>query len=577
MAKVRVARGSRANLPSAFDANTLLYGELYWEREESSVSKGVLYVGKPDGVADGTNDKEPLPIGGSRAMQSLYVRGTWDPSGGAYPSDAEIGDVFIADDDGTGFTSAIKFGDWAVCVGKTGSGTLQWVKVINQSTDVQEPLLRTRDPQQLNNTEISLQYDSDNLIVNGSGQLAVENVIKTNETSLQGTSGPVQVGGDLTVDGNFTVQGNATQLDLTQVNIVDNFIQVNSNQTGTPPSLLKGGVEVNRGDETNYRFVFAEDTQTFRVGTINDTQPVATRLDNMGVDSNVPVWDAANNRFKNTTVTIAGSTVTGDLNGNATTASQLAGVVTLSFTGDVTGSIAFDGSVSTVTEPLTVQDNSHSHVSANISDATGISTPNTVVKRDASGNFAANTITADLTGRADIATTSDQIRGVNFRTGNTPSTGTTRLNMDGALYATQFRTEALSSVATFITVPTSTVISPGRVYVFDGTNYVFSSTLGPNGLIGIHTDVYGTAVGFESTAAAQLVIATAGFILAYVDATYPPGEPLTGGPGGELVGGLTTAQIRDNSWKVIATYWKPEPLTTWNGLAVNGRHWVKVR
>ena len=58
----------------------------------------------------------------------------------------------------------------------------------------------------------------------------------------------------------------------------------------------------------------------------------------------------------------------------------------------------FGGDVSGAYNAIVVADNSHSHTSANISDATNANTVNMIVKRDASGNFSAGTITAALTG-----------------------------------------------------------------------------------------------------------------------------------------------------------------------------------
>lgn len=75
---------------------------------------------------------------------------------------------------------------------------------------------------------------------------------------------------------------------------------------------------------------------------------------------------------------------------------------TFTLTGDVTGSATYNNEAGwSVT--TTVLDNSHNHVSANISDATGSSVPNTVVKRNASGDFSAGTITATLSGNATNA------------------------------------------------------------------------------------------------------------------------------------------------------------------------------
>jgi hypothetical protein len=119
-------------------------------------------------------------------------------------------------------------------------------------------------------------------------------------------------------------------------------------------------------------------------------------------------------------------TITADLAGNADTASTLETGRTIELTGEVTGSVVFDGSgdvqISTTIQPdtvalgtdttgdyvesidvsgvgLSIDFSSGEGVNPTItSNATDANTPGTVVSRDASGNFSAGTITADLTG-----------------------------------------------------------------------------------------------------------------------------------------------------------------------------------
>lgn len=70
---------------------------------------------------------------------------------------------------------------------------------------------------------------------------------------------------------------------------------------------------------------------------------------------------------------------------------------TFTLTGDVTGSATYNNEAGwSVT--TTVLDNSHNHVSANISDATENDDPNTIVKRNSHGDFAAVMIYSDVTG-----------------------------------------------------------------------------------------------------------------------------------------------------------------------------------
>ena len=113
--------------------------------------------------------------------------------------------------------------------------------------------------------------------------------------------------GNLSVTGNFTVSGTTTEVDTTTVNIQDNLIQINSNQTGDPPTTLVGGIEVNRGDSLNYRFIFQELTDTFRVGENGSEQAVATREDSPS-NQGVPYWnDTAKRMDTSSDLTFDGS------------------------------------------------------------------------------------------------------------------------------------------------------------------------------------------------------------------------------------------------------------------------------
>lgn len=190
----------------------------------------------------------------------------------------------------------------------------------------------------------------------------------------------LSVGGNATITGNLTVSGTTTTVNSNTVNIGDNIIVLNSDETGTPSQ--NGGFEVERGTSANVSFV----------------------------------WDETNDRFTTGGQNLVANSFIGSLNGNANTATTLATARNIALTGDVTGSASFNGSAN-ATITATVANNSHTHTSANISDATSANTANKIVERDASGNFSAGTITANLTGNATTATrfqTARTINGVSF-------------------------------------------------------------------------------------------------------------------------------------------------------------------
>jgi hypothetical protein len=103
--------------------------------------------------------------------------------------------------------------------------------------------------------------------------------------------------GDVTIAGNLTVNGTTTTINTATVEIEDNIIEINSSQTGTPATSLVGGLQINRGDSTDYQLVFVEETDDFRIGAVGDLQPVLTRDETTNlVDADVLVWEAAEGR-----------------------------------------------------------------------------------------------------------------------------------------------------------------------------------------------------------------------------------------------------------------------------------------
>ena len=80
--------------------------------------------------------------------------------------------------------------------------------------------------------------------------------------------------------------------------------------------------------------------------------------------------------------------------GNASTATILKEARLINLTGGVAGSASFNGSAD-VSINTTVSNNSHAHISDNITDATSANTGSKIVKRDSSGSFTAGVITAN--------------------------------------------------------------------------------------------------------------------------------------------------------------------------------------
>jgi hypothetical protein len=98
------------------------------------------------------------------------------------------------------------------------------------------------------------------------------------------TSGAQTLGGDKTfannviVDGNLTVNGTTTTVNTQTVEVADNIILVNSDVTGTPTE--DGGLEIERGTETNAQIIWDESEDKFAAGLVGS-------LENLVLESQV--------------------------------------------------------------------------------------------------------------------------------------------------------------------------------------------------------------------------------------------------------------------------------------------------
>lgn len=142
--------------------------------------------------------------------------------------------------------------------------------------------------------------------------LAIQGTAGEVDVSLSGQTFTVALPTDVTIAGNLTVQGTTTQIDSNTVNIGDNILVLNSDETGTPSQ--NAGIEIERGTDTNVSFVWDETADKWTVNSVG-------------------------------THTIVATTFEGALSGNATTATSLETARDFELTGDVTATaVSFDGS-----------------------------------------------------------------------------------------------------------------------------------------------------------------------------------------------------------------------------------------
>ncbi len=163
-----------------------------------------------------------------------------------------------------------------------------------------------------------------------------ENLVSTTWSWLRDDMAAVSTDDNVTITGNLTVSGTTVSVNVESVTIADNILILNSNVTSTPTE--NAGIEVERGTSSNVSIRWNESTDK---------------------------WE----------LTTDGSTFS-EINGTATESLSWASPITVTLSGDLTGSVSFDGSEN-VTLSATVANDSHNHTSASLTfsleDATDVS------------------------------------------------------------------------------------------------------------------------------------------------------------------------------------------------------------
>jgi hypothetical protein len=166
----------------------------------------------------------------------------------------------------------------------------------------------------------------------------------TNNTVLKWDSGNGQLantimsddGSTVTISGNLTVNGTTTTINSTIVSIADNMMQYANGNTANTVDIGFFGNYVNSG--TKYATFF------YDASASSSSEASFT----LGHSTTVP-----GNNVTDFTLGRLVANLTGELTGNASTATKLATARTISITGDATWTVTFDGSAN-VTAGLTL-------------------------------------------------------------------------------------------------------------------------------------------------------------------------------------------------------------------------------
>lgn len=166
--------------------------------------------------------------------------------------------------------------------------------------------------------------------------------------------------------------------------------------------------------------------------------------------------------------------------------------------------------------------------------------------------------------------------GLFLRTSATPApVSTTNAFYDGYFYATRVYNAVWNDIADFLKVEDTCVVEPGYAYYYTGKEHKKTDKYATKGTLGIASDTYGFGVGKKGDCN-QIPLAIGGFVLAYMDSVYKTGTPLVASKDGKLKKANIFVKLFCPD-RVIGSFYKEEKEEEWNGIVVNGRHWVKVK
>ena len=133
------------------------------------------------------------------------------------------------------------------------------------------------------------------------------------DTKYDKTGGMID--GSVTISGDLIVSGSTVTVDSETLLVKDNTLVLNNGEVGAGVTKGEAGIEVDRGSLANYKFVFSESDESFKIGEDGSLQKVATREDTP-LDTGVAVWSSVDNTFTTTRdISIDTITTSGLVNG----------------------------------------------------------------------------------------------------------------------------------------------------------------------------------------------------------------------------------------------------------------------
>ena len=398
----------------------------------------------------------------------------------------------------------------------------------------------------------------------------------------------------------YSSQGTLEFTNTTKNSIVSNIQETTDRQTTINASTIDVATLTGREGSSDKDLTF---TGSAKVATIANK---STELKAKTIDVQALKGSTDNGTTINRDLTFTDSAKAATLAGGSVSASQinvqaLKGSTNngttfdkdLTFTDSATVSNITNNTTTLTAKVIDVNKLSSSSGTLNVGDGGEVSTPKVTIQGSdgivKAENFTVKVGTEEVGIFSKKATNTVNLSAAlyidsNNANGSVPSDTSYALGVKGGIYANSIKGVKVygavwNDLVDCIEVDDECELEYGRCYAYNNGKFTKTSKYADKSYIGIHSDTSGFEMGDKGDVK-QLKSSVAGYVLAYVDAEYPSGTPLTCSKHGVLTKAHFLTRILHPEM-VIATYWKNEPKFVWgaegNEIEVKGRHWVRIK
>jgi hypothetical protein len=303
----------------------------------------------------------------------------------------------------------------------------------------------------LSSAAVSDLTDNRVVIAGVSGELEDSPNLTFSGTEL-GITGTLDVSSDCTIGGDLTVEGTTTTIESQTIIIKDKNIELGVVASPTDATADGGGITLKGATDKTINWIDSTDAWTLSEH-VNIASAKEYRIDGTKVLDATSLGGAV----VSSSLTSVGTIGTGVWNGTAIATAYIADSA-------VTSAKIADGAIvdadinasAAIADTKLAAISTGGKVSNSATTATAVNTASAIVARDGSGNFAAGTVTADLTGNASTATALETARNI----GGVSFDGTASINLPGV--------NAAGNQDTSGNAATSTALSSARNFAVTG-------------------------------------------------------------------------------------------------------------